>query len=218
MNGKALAIDQLGNRESSEEEFLDTVDTLHGNQSVEDNVSYNNVLTACSKPIQIDVKSEKRERGGRYNKVTAPKPPGTIPTIKATLVLKPGIVKSLELPNECKEIFVQTPKAKRRTFINRSLSISKGKLDSSLSKIMGFPKKIKDSIEKRSSWHELDIRNTLTLGETKIQSKSDDNLSRNEGKQLTKSTSRLSIHTMAESPMAPRRLKIIRRYLDEDID
>lgn len=187
LNDKARSIEEL---ESSEEEFVDC-DSLHEESRQE--------LIACDELVPDLV------RKGRYRKRAAPKPPGDIPTIKATLVLKPGVVKPLETPDsECKEIFIQSPKSKRRTLINRSLSISKGKFDSSLSKLMNFPKKIRDSLEKRSSWHEF----------SKVQSKSDNDLMRS----VEKSVSRVSIQSLTESPMARRRLKIIRRYVDEDID
>ncbi|XP_064212198.1 receptor expression-enhancing protein 4 isoform X2 [Tribolium castaneum] len=154
LNDKARSIHDLAN-ESSEEEFFDS---LHDESVV-----------ACD----LD-----QDRKGKYHKRAAPQPP----TIKATLVLKPGVVK----PLECKEVFIQSPKPKRRTIIN------KGRLDSSLSKLINFPKKIKHSFER-------------------MQSRSDNDL-RSVGK-----SDRLSIQSLTESPMARRRLKIIRTFVDEDI-
>ncbi|KAJ3626995.1 hypothetical protein MTP99_014404 [Tenebrio molitor] len=243
LNDKARSIDDLSSLESSEEEFVDSFDSLHDNQSLEEkDNSHNEQLTACPDSVEkldevATSKDEKSEevvalstgqnqsndsettiRGGKYNKKSAPKPPspvGNVPAIKATLVLKPGVVKPLETPNaECKEVFVQSPRSKRRTLINRSLSISKGKFDSSLTKLMNLPKKIKDTLEKRSSWHDFSTKSKLQLVDTKMQSKSDNDLIRS----VNKSDSRFSIQSLTESPMAHRRLKIIRRYVDEDID
>jgi hypothetical protein len=243
LNDKARSIDDLSSLESSEEEFVDSFDSLHDNQSLEEkDNSHNEQLTACPDSVEkldevATSKDEKSEevvalstgqnqsndsettiRGGKYNKKSAPKPPspvGNVPAIKATLVLKPGVVKPLETPNaECKEVFVQSPRSKRRTLINRSLSISKGKFDSSLTKLMNLPKKIKDTLEKRSSWHDFSTKRKLHLVDTKRQSKSDNDLIRS----VNKSDSRFSIQSLTESPMAHRRLKIIRRYVDEDID
>ncbi|RZC35613.1 receptor expression-enhancing protein 4-like [Asbolus verrucosus] len=227
--------------ESSEEEFVDSFDTLHGSLLLEENVNSNvENLTACSDDTKapeaiaqkekgtqpVDKFEIKQSRGGKYHKKAAPKAPNlveNVPTIKATLVLKPGVVKPVETPNsERKEVFIQSPKSKRRAFINRSLSISKGKLDTSLSKLMHLPKKIgfwnKESpIEERSSYHEFCGGNNLLSADSKMQSKSDNDLTRTVTR-IDKSVSLVSIHSLTESPMARRRLKIIRRYVDEDID
>lgn len=60
-------------------------------------------------------------RGGKYNKKVAPKPPSTESkspdcsegTVKGTLILKPGIIKTTA-GGKCKEIFLQSPKFRRR--------------------------------------------------------------------------------------------------------
>lgn len=87
-------------------------------------------------------------RGGKYNKLIAPIPPEqsnqtdqntelTSHPIKATLVLKPGVIKSIPTPaEEPKTIFMhKSPKLKRKT--------SKSpKHDSPISRLMMLPKKL----------------------------------------------------------------------------
>ncbi|KAJ8952889.1 hypothetical protein NQ318_006505 [Aromia moschata] len=186
-------------------------------------------------------------RGGRYNKKTAPPPPKLATSvedpspIKATLVLKPGLVKNVgpkESPS--KEIFIQSPKSKRRKSVNRSPSSASNSSASSrskhsLAKLMKLPKKIvfwnKDELsvpnasEKRSSWHSFLDDDLQPLSDSKVQSKSDNDLARFKslvgslrGPGVSKTDSQLSIRSLTESPLAHRRLKIIRRYVDEDID
>nr|CAI5841511.1 unnamed protein product [Callosobruchus analis] len=182
-------------------------------------------------------------RGGKYNKKVAPPPPISESTspIKATLVLKPGVVKTLAHDKEspCKEIFVQSPKSKRRSLVNRSpsslssSSSNSSKTKHSLSKLIKLPKKIgfwnRDELapaktkEHRFSWHNLLGHDLRPLSASKMQSKSDNHLVPTmECQQLvhanSKSGSQLSIRSLNESPLAHRRLKIIRRYVDEDID
>lgn len=188
-------------------------------------------------------------RGGRYNKKAAPPPPKQDPSpreqsgnpIKATLTLKPGVVKSLG-PKEspCKEVFLQSPKSKRKTLVHRSpSSVSTSSSNSlrrkhSFSKLIKFPKKIgfwnKDELpvpkpaEKRASWHCYFDEGLKPLSDSKLQSKSDNDLAQNRsvalvhGPSMRKSGSQLSIKSLTDSPLAGRRLKIIRRYVDEDID
>lgn len=179
-------------------------------------------------------------RGGRYNKKTAPSPPKPDQSapIKATLVLKPGIVKNLTSSEDipCKEVFVQSPKSKRRSLVSRSpSSVSSCSSNSSrsnkrsLSKLIKFPKKIdfwnKDDTvtkNKRFSLNSLFHRDLKPLTDSKFQSKSDNNLIQSSevvhGTNLPESDSQVSIRSLTESPLARRRLKIIRRYVDEDID
>ncbi|XP_072386303.1 uncharacterized protein [Diabrotica undecimpunctata] len=198
-------------------------------------------------------------RGGKYNKRHAPLPPpsathpikpasnsldsentslhDSTPSIKATLVLKPGLVRSVgSTESICKEVFLQPPKPKR-TLLNRSrtslssTSSCSSKSKSSFSKLIKFPKKIgfwnKDNdAEKRSSWHSYMSQDYLKpLSDSKLQSKSDNDLLRTHvnvtpphAVSLTKTGSQLSLRTLSESPLASRRIKIIRRYVDEDID
>ncbi|VEN53986.1 unnamed protein product [Callosobruchus maculatus] len=180
-------------------------------------------------------------RGGKYNKKTAPAPPISESPIKATLVLKPGVVKTLAHDKEspCKEIFVQSPKSKKRSLVNRSpsslssSSSNSSKTKHSLSKLIKLPKKIgfwnRDQLtppktkEHRFSWHNLLGHDLRPLSASKMQSKSDNHLAPTaECQKLlhanSKSGSQLSIRSLTESPLAHRRLKIIRRYVDEDID
>ncbi|KAJ8959549.1 hypothetical protein NQ314_006286 [Rhamnusium bicolor] len=205
--------------------------------------------------FEKDVKESlagKVSRGGKYNKKAAPPPPKpeinppeqedtTASPIKATLVLKPGVVKQLGLKESpCKEVFIQSPKSKRRSLVNRSpsslsTSSNSSKSKHSFSKLMKLPKKIgfwnKDDLsvpkvkEKRSSWHCYFDQDLRPLSDSKLQSKSDNELSQNKnnigslhGPNMSRSGSQLSIKSLTESPLACRRLKIIRRYVDEDID
>lgn len=135
-----------------------------------------NFLTSCTKG-DID----KCTRAGRYNKKAAPVPPtqnkpneliikqdDTASAIKATLVLKPGVVKPIGAPRNDEsrqEVFLShSPKLKRRTK-------SKSKFDLPISRLMMLPKKMvfwnkdnaqgnKQDASKRSSWYE-----TLSSGQ-----------------------------------------------------
>lgn len=188
-------------------------------------------------------------RGGRYNKKAAPPPPNADPNpteqagnpIKATLTLKPGVVKSLgSKESPCKEVFIQSPKSKRKTLVNRSPSSVSASSSNplrrkhSFSKLIKFPKKIgfwnKDepsvpkTTDKRSSWHCYFDEGLKPLSDSKLQSKSDNDLAQNKsvalvhGPSMCKGGSQLFIKSLTDSPLARRRLKIIRRYVDEDID
>ncbi|XP_074039190.1 receptor expression enhancing protein A isoform X2 [Leptinotarsa decemlineata] len=134
-------------------------------------------------------------RKGKYNKKAAPPPPtsDSPSAIKATLILKPGVVKTFgSAESLCKEIFVSSPKSKRRSAVNRSpSSLSSTSFDLSRSKhsfakFIKFPKKIgfwnKDELpvekpaEKRPSWHSYLRQDERPLSDSKLQSKSDNNL------------------------------------------
>lgn len=183
-------------------------------------------------------------RGGKYNKKAAPPPPPSsdqsVP-IKATLVLQPGVVKNClpEGDNNCKEIFIHSPKAKRRSLVKRSHSslssnsASSSRTKHSLSKLIKFPKMIgfwnkDDPCEKKSSWQSFVKQDFLkpSLSDSKLQSKSENNLSKTDesvnvslhGTNFPKSGSLISIKSLTESPLSHRRLKIIRRFVDDDID
>ncbi|XP_063909430.1 receptor expression-enhancing protein 4-like isoform X3 [Zophobas morio] len=145
VNDKARSIDELD--QSSEDEFLDSVESLH-DRSVEEKSNKSTSseqLTACPDPteketvaegkniteieslartdpteqaeteplkqtsretepetISLKEKETEQTRGGKYHKKAAPKPPSpveNVAAIKATLVLKPGVVKPLENPD-----------------------------------------------------------------------------------------------------------------------
>ncbi|XP_060527239.1 uncharacterized protein LOC132702550 isoform X2 [Cylas formicarius] len=169
-------------------------------------------------------------RGGRYNKRAAPPPPQPSPSaIKAKLVLQPGIVRSLNKSNESidKEVFLRSPNTRRKS---RSRSKSPGPSTSggnSLSKMLRFPKKlthlnIPDKlIAKRHSWS--DFFQGKNLHDTKSHSKSAIDVGRTEtnvvlSESLSRPVSQMSIQNSSDSPLHRRRIKIIRRYVDEDID
>lgn len=168
-------------------------------------------------------------RGGKYNKKAAPPPPSVASPIKATLTLKPGVVKTVGAKESpCKEVFVHSPKSKRKLVntapstssntLNRSpSSVSNASKSKALSRLMRFPKKIglwsKDELSapKRSSWH-------CYMDSDKSLSKSDNDLSQETVGGGLKAGSQLSVRSLTDSPLARRRLRIIRRYVDEDID
>lgn len=124
---------------------------LHGNENI-------------MKETKNETKNEKNEkgsgffssRGGKYNKLTAPEPPNnqilesaeSSHPIKATLVLKPGVIKSIPTPAEqSKQIFMhKSPKNKRKP--------SKQKNDSKISRLMMLPKKLWGNKTGESSNHE----------------------------------------------------------------
>ncbi|KAJ8920428.1 hypothetical protein NQ315_005296 [Exocentrus adspersus] len=192
-------------------------------------------------------------RGGKYNKKAAPQPPKQDPShtdqsisptspIKATLILKPGVVRNLtSKESPCKEVFINSPKSKRKSLVNRSPSSVSTSSSSSLrskhsfSKLMKLPKKIgfwnKDELsvpkkaEKRASWHCYYDESLKPLSDSKLQSKSDNDLVQNKTvtslhgpPSMYQSGSQLSIKSLTDSPLARRRLKIIRTYVDDDID
>lgn len=137
----------------------------------------------------------KEHRGGKYNKKHAPLPPlcnnsetnlEESSTIKATLILKPGLIKSIGFQSEdanTTEVFVQSPKLKRKVISPQS---TRRKTDNAFNKLLMFSKRMGvrlkeldvDNINKRKSWHDV-FRNGTTNGLTRQQSKSDDNLSIN---------------------------------------
>lgn len=99
-----------------------------------------------------DNDGNKLERAGRYHKKAAPEPPKTTEgAIKATLVLKPGVIKALSPPTETtkSELFLaHSPKPKRKS-------------KTPMSRLMMLPKKmafwnredVKPREEKRLSWN-----------------------------------------------------------------
>ncbi|KAK9884589.1 hypothetical protein WA026_007431 [Henosepilachna vigintioctopunctata] len=77
----------------------------------------------------VEMLEKSTSRGGKYNKKLAPKPPNdesnvdygkdetSEGAVKGTLILKPGIIKTASAsdPNNCKEIFLHSPKLRRRS-------------------------------------------------------------------------------------------------------
>lgn len=177
-------------------------------------------------------------RGGRYNKKIAPTPPTykqeAGAPIKATLVLQPGLFKTVSSEDiPCKEIFIQSPKSKRRSIVNRSpSSISFSKLIKLPKKIGFWNKEVLDipkNKDHRLSWHGVfssesnRFRDLNTLPDSKIQSKSYNNLSKEStmmlhGSNMARSSSQMSIKSLTDSPSAPRRLRVIKNYVDEDVN
>lgn len=138
-----------------------------------------------------DTDEIKKNRGGKYNKKHAPLPPSCNSqvnveesTIKATLVLKPGLIKSIGTQMQDtnrSEVFLQSPKLKRK--INPQST--RWKTDSAFTKLLMFSKRMGvrlkeldvDNSNKRKSWHDVFHNGSNSL--TRQQSKSDDNLSLN---------------------------------------
>lgn len=213
--------------------FEETVDVLQ-----------NFLISAIQKKPTLGKSSSIDFRGGKYNKKAAPPPPAKSEqsaTIKATLVLQPGVVKNLppEGDNSCKELFIHSPKTKRRTSVNRShsslssnSSASSSRTKQSFSKLINFPKKIgfwnRDELREKKSQQSFLEKNYLksSLSDSKLQSNSENNLSKAEqnvniplhGTNVTRSGSFISIRSLTASPLVHKRLKIIRRYVDDDID
>ncbi|KAL1509831.1 hypothetical protein ABEB36_004510 [Hypothenemus hampei] len=185
--------------------------------------------TTFNKIKEVDMEN----RGGKYNKKQAPLPPR--PThkvsqgspIKATLVLQPGVVRHLSLSAESlnKEIFLNySPKVRRKSrnlspVSRSSKSSEESKAGNALKKMLKLPRKmaqlnISGKVkEKRNSFNE--FFHVKKLVDTKTKSKSASNLELNLDK---RSNSQVSIRSLTDSPMAHRRLKVIRRYVDNDID
>lgn len=208
-----------------------------------------NKITSSSNLESVKPKSEMTvattppPRGGKYNKKLAPLPPlppqkrneSATGPIKATLVLQPGVVRSLSLESLNKEIFVNySPKMRRRSrrrspsSTRSSRSNDSASSQTTLSKMLRLPKKISQLNipgkvkEKRNSWS--DFFHTKKLPETKVQSKSVTSLTsiaenKDDNKQIIqRSGSQVSIRSLTDSPLAHRRLKIIRKFVDNDID
>lgn len=134
-----------------------------------------------SSSLQVDNST----RAGKYNKKAAPHPPkseeNSRAAIKATLVLKPGIIKTLSPPTEDikSEIFLaHSPKAKR-----------KSKSNSPISRLMMLPKKMvfwnkddtqgtKQIEEKRFSWSMFSAnpKRTNSLADSKRYTKSHEDI------------------------------------------
>lgn len=211
----------------------------------EDAIEHLNLFsTACKENINTkytdSYKSPRLDgRGGKYNKRTAPPPPpksDQSAPIKATLVLQPGVVQNClpDVNTDCKNIFFHAPKARCRNLVKRShsslssTSASPSRTKQSLSKLMKFPKMIgfwnRDEPGERKSPSQNYLKTLMS--DSKLQSKSDNNLSVTDeninismhGTNLPKSGSLVSISSLTESPLAHRRLRIIRRYVDDDID
>lgn len=196
-----------------------------------------NVRKRTNEPIGFESKSPSRR--GKYHKKLAPKPPTPpipptnelkncgegLSAIKATLVLKSGIVKPLgpivsraadDDNGQSKRIFLHSPKIGRRF-----MSSCKDKLDSSLSKLMHLSSKKENHCvvdnNARSSWHEFSSTDsTLNLPNSKARSKSDSTLTRH-GSDLGEKSSSLS-NPLTRTPLGRRRLRIIRGFVDEMID
>lgn len=143
-----------------------------------DAVNVDNISTSSSSKLLSDVSGiDNTERKGKYHKKHAPAPPVNkrkeIPTITATLVLKPGLVRSFEnLSDSSKsEVFLTpSPKARRR----HTNKIQLPKL-LNLPKRFGLWPKESTEIKKRNSWHDM-TSNSSTL--SKQTSKSDDDFTR----------------------------------------
>lgn len=143
-----------------------------------------------------------QNRGGKYNKRAAPAPPSDENeksdkniTIKATLVLKPGVVKpigptSTEDASRTEVFLSSSPKMKRR--LNRTPSPSKTRTDTALNKLMVLSKKIglgtknpDYDISKRKSWHDIFYGSPKLTRQT---SKSDNDFLKNNQDSATKET------------------------------
>lgn len=166
-----------------------------------ENLKKSNLLTRCTKGQEFSSVDEddKSPRAGRYNKKVAPVPPvqsqceqnnenkkeDVASAIKATLVLKPGVVKPFKphQDSKSKEVFLsQLPKWKRRT-----PSKTKSKFELPISRLMMLPKKMafwnkdntrdndKDTL-KRSSWNEFSNQKLAIVANSKQQFRSHENL------------------------------------------
>lgn len=179
--------------------------------------------------------ADKSGRAGKYHKKTAPNPPkisnekedGGTSAIKATLVLKPGIIKSLSPPTEeaKSEIFLaHSPKAKRK-------SSAKNKLNSPISRLMMLPKKMafwnkeshgnaNQSDEKRFSWSMFSGSQRLKpLADGKMYSKSHEDLQNTRGLLSYNSTRKedhFRVRKLSASPTFCRRLETAKTELDLD--
>lgn len=178
-------------------------------------------------------------RGGKYHKKHAPLPPRppraqNLP-IKATLVLQAGVVRSLSSSTESlnKEVFLNySPKMRRsRNASPSSKSSASTKSDNALSKMLKLPKKmahlnISGKVkEKRHSWGEFFHNKPLAASGNRVHSKSASSLdaiaenpTAEAEKPIQRAGSQLSIRSLTDSPLAHRRLKVIRRYVDNYID
>ncbi|XP_076257565.1 uncharacterized protein LOC143194768 isoform X3 [Rhynchophorus ferrugineus] len=190
------------------------------------------------KPPMTESKTD-NSRGGKYNKKQAPLPPSASHTpsaIKAKLVLQPGLVRSISNSSDSinKEIFLNySPKVKRRSrhrspsssrSSKSSDSSSTNKLETALNKMLRFPKRMtqlnvpEKMREKRNSWNEFFHGKKLADSRTQSRSASNLNLTEDDAKMMSRIGSQVSIKSLTDSPLAHRRLKIIRRYVDNDID
>ena len=197
--------------EESVNKMTESCETLTSKEVLNEEISASSVSVLTQAPAHGDAIDKNCHRAGKYHKRAAPAPPGgtsqsqikkqaenkDFPAIKATLVLKPGVIKTLDTrgADTKSEIFCHSPKFKRRLFNtspSRSPQIrkksvspgaSKSKLDVSFSKLMTLPRRIglwnrDDSdieVKKRSSWY--DSRSS-GYELTREHSRSDDDLSR----------------------------------------
>ncbi|CAH1134574.1 unnamed protein product [Ceutorhynchus assimilis] len=171
------------------------------------------------------------QRGGKYNKKHAPLPPLppkrnniSATPIKATLVLQPGLVRSLESLN--KDIFLNySPKVRRRSRSRNRSPISTSSKSSNesttsnkalINKMLRIPQRMA-----HLNLTEKVFSNSKKLLSNRSRSKSTSNLDTIEEigkveKPIERSGSQMSIKNLSESPH--RRLKVIRRYVDNDAD
>lgn len=168
------------------------------NNKIEGIKPFDEQLTDSNTKITTD--SEKALRAGKYNKKAAPVPPHVLTddlhkdqrsnatsAIKATLILKPGVIKSVgpTLDESRPEFFASnSPKLKRK---------NPSKSKSPMSRLMMLPKKMafwnkdesdavdkdqKQSNMKRFSWNEMfSHSHKLKPGVSKMQSRSHEELS-----------------------------------------
>ncbi|XP_050293316.1 uncharacterized protein LOC126733907 isoform X3 [Anthonomus grandis grandis] len=175
------------------------------------------------------------QRGGKYNKKHAPLPPLStnifVNPIKATLVLQPGVLRSLSSSAESlsKEVFVNySPKVKRRSRnqspVSRSSSdsSSSSKTEKVFSKMLRLPKKMAhlslpgSKKDKRHSWSEFFHGSSLdNVKKSKSRSASTlDTISETTNKEedvsqpiIKRSDSQISMRSLSNSPTAHRRIK-----------
>nr|XP_022919973.1 receptor expression-enhancing protein 2 isoform X2 [Onthophagus taurus] len=161
----SFSTEELSSSSSSGEEFRDCFDS-DGNVTSK---SENNLNNNTPIPIQSLKNEIIKNRGGKYHKKVAPSPPVSKsttcaelnetlnPTIKATLVLKPGVVKSLGNEETKNEVFLNSPNMRRRNSNSSSPTTSKSKLDASIlkwkKKIHFWQKDDSDEVS-RSFWYD----------------------------------------------------------------
>ncbi|GJQ74093.1 hypothetical protein Trydic_g19015 [Trypoxylus dichotomus] len=192
---------------SGNEGGVSKVNPLKILKSLEENKGENSITNQGLSTENVIVAQKdniKHVRGGKYNKHLAPLPPNEkkssdldLSAIKATLILKPGVIKSIGLDLAKSEIFCHSPKSKRRSLnvspvesassstskLSRSPNRSKSRLDASLSRLRTLPRKItfwhRDDSDippkSRSSWYDTSESRLQTSKEF---SKSDDDVSK----------------------------------------
>ncbi|KAH1012101.1 hypothetical protein HUJ05_011318 [Dendroctonus ponderosae] len=175
-------------------------------------------------------------RGGKYHKKHAPLPPRpprvqNLP-IKATLVLQPGVVRSLSSSAESlnKEVFLNySPKMRRprnaSSSSKSSESSSSMKSDNALSKMLRLPKKmahlnIPSKVkEKRHSWGDFFHNKPLAASGKNAHSRSASSLdaiaenpTTEAAKPIQRAGSQVSIRSLTDSPLAHRRSSQVPPY------